>query len=146
MKRIISMTLVILLVASLFVGCAGSATVDGTYKIKSINDKSVKDYFSTLAETLGMDLDGILELFGTSADALEDMMTITLNKDGTCTVASKMADEESGTGTWTQDGDKVTITVDDQPSEFTFKNGTLTMTMEEDGQKMTMVLAKVLAN
>lgn len=134
MKRIVSLTLVVLMIAALFVGC-GSDSVPGTYKLKKINDKGVKEFF----DDLGMDLSTL----GVDASKLEDMMTMTLKDDGTAEIADNMdGDGKTVTGTWKQDGDKVTISADGQDMEFTFKSGALTYTAEESGIKMTMTLEK----
>lgn len=134
MKRIVSLTLVVLMIAALFVGC-GSDSVPGTYKLKKINDKGVKEFF----DDLGMDLSTL----GVDASKLEDMMTMTLKDDGTAEIADNMeGDGKTVTGTWKQDGDKVTISADGKDMEFTFKSGALTYTVEESGMKMTMTLEK----
>lgn len=134
MKRIVSLTLVVLMIAALFVGC-GSDSVPGTYKLKKINDKGVKEFF----DDLGMDLSTL----GVDASKLEDMMTMTLKDDGTAEIADNMdGDGKTVTGTWKQDGDKVTISADGEDMEFTFKSGALTYTAEESGIKMTMTLEK----
>ena len=132
MKRIISLTLVVLLVAALFVGC-GSSSVDGTYKMTKINDMSLKDFYTQMAEAFGVSLDDL----DIDLDAIADSFTLTLKADGTAVVKGDMEGEstEEKTGTWKQEGDKVTITIDDEPMEFTFKDGTLTAEM--DGMAVT---------
>ena len=134
MKRIVSLTLVVLMIAALFVGC-GSDSVPGTYKLKKINDKGVKEFF----DDLGMDLSTL----GVDASKLEDMMTMTLKDDGTVEIADNMdGSGETVTGTWKQDGDKVTISAGGEDMELTFKSGALTYTVEESGIKMSMTLEK----
>jgi hypothetical protein len=53
---------------------------------------------------------------------------------------------ETQTGTWAQDGDKVTISYsedgDDIAVEFTFKDGKLTMTDTDMGMEITIVYSK----
>lgn len=132
MKRIVSIALVVLMVAALFVGCS-SNSVDGVYRIKTVNGKELKTY---LTEELGGTEDQIEALLKMAGiDSLEDYMTITLNQDGT--VKAAMMGEESE-GTWKLDGEKLTLTVDGEATECTYKDGKITVDM--DGE--TMVLGK----
>ncbi len=135
MKRIVSLTLVVLMIAALFVGC-GSDSVPGTYKLKKINDKSIKEFYEEIAKAAGVDL----STMGVDVNKMEDMITITLKDDGTVEMKGSFemdedAEDQVATGTWTQDGDKVTITVDGDAQECTFKSGELTIT--ESGMSMT---------
>ena len=129
MKRVISLTLVILLVASLFVGCGGNG-VAGTYKLKTINGMDVGEFFNMLVSSLG----------GDNIDfKADELMVMTLKDDGTVEITSHMDDEaESISGTWKQDGDKVSITAEDETMECTLKDGQLVI--EQDG--VSMVFAK----
>ena len=61
--------------------------------------------------------------------------SITLSDDGTAVSIMEMAGEkEEQAGTWTQDGDSVTITIDDQPAVFAFADGKLTLDQGESGK------------
>ena len=159
MKRIISLTLAVLLIAALFAGCAGSKADSpvGTYVIKTINDKSVKDYFTEAfgaASEEGFDMSALLAMMGIDLEHPEDLMQITLKEDGTVEFTSKLDEigeaeegeevegEEKETGTWKQDGDKIIISADGEDTELGYKNGELTMTTEEGGETVSMVLAK----
>ena len=52
--------------------------------------------------------------------------TITLNEDGTASNSMTMMGEtQEKEGTWTQEGETVTITIDDQPQAFTLTDGNL---------------------
>lgn len=129
MKRVISIALVILLVASLFVGCSGNG-VTGTYRLKTINGMDVGEFFNTFIAAFG----------GENVDfKAEDLMVMTLKDDGKVEVSSHLDDEaETLEGTWKQEGDKVIITLQDEAQEFTLKDGSLVI--EQDG--MSMVLSK----
>ncbi len=120
MKRIIAIALVAIMVLVVFASCGGSSDAAGKYTVKSVNGKSVED---AIKESLGeygegLDIDTILSLAG--IDSLEDYMTMELKSDGT--VESSMAGV-SQTGTWSQSGNTVTITIDGDAQEFSF-NGT----------------------
>ena len=53
-------------------------------------------------------------------------MVVTLNADGTATGKMEMAGEtENQEGNWTIEGETVTVTLNDQPQEFTLADGTL---------------------
>ena len=61
--------------------------------------------------------------------------SLTLAEDGTASsVMEMMGEKEESTGTWTQDGDSVTITIDDQPAVFAFADGKLTLDQGERGK------------
>lgn len=122
MKRIISLILVALLVAALFVGCSKSDPV-GTYKIdmdsmieatkkesdkaKDMSDEEIKD----LLKTVGM---------------TEDSMSLEIKKDGTF-VLDLSGDKTEGK--WKLDGSKITLTVDNDPLECDYEDGKITMDM-----------------
>ncbi len=137
MKRIVSLTLVILMVAALFVGCGSSDSVDGTYKLKAIDGKNVKEYFTAIAEKGGETLQTVLKFMGIDENSLDNLMTLVLKSDGTFSMNSKMdTEEKSYDGTWKQEGDKLTLTIDNEPQEFTLKDGELSFTT--DGMTMTL--------
>ncbi|MBQ1410558.1 MAG: lipocalin family protein [Oscillospiraceae bacterium] len=140
MKRIISLTLVVLMIAAMFVGC-GSSSLEGTYKIKSINGKDVMSFFrEQIAESgeedteiTDADVESFLKMMG--IENVDEFVTITFASDGTLK-ASAIGEEE--TGTWTLDGEKLTMTIDGDDQTATFKNGEITVDMEG----MNMVLGK----
>lgn len=139
MKRFVSLMLVVLLVATLFVGCSSgaSSSPEGTYKIKSIDGKDLKTYFTDSLKEQGIaeeDFDSMLGLMGLSMDTLSDFMTITLNKDGTVTMDAM--DEDATTGTWKLEGDQLTISADGEDMVFTYSGNEIVAEIE--GQKMIL--------
>ncbi len=70
-------------------------------------------------------------------------MTLELKADGTVTATTSM-DDEVGEGTWEANGDKVTITINDDPQEFTLADGKLTA--DEDGMIMVFSQEEPAAN
>lgn len=71
----------------------------------------------------------------TSAAQLGVDATLTLNADGSVIPGSSLIDAaEAASGYWTQNGNIVTITLDDMPKDFTFDGATLVN--EENGDKM----------
>ena len=138
MKRVVSLMLVVLMIAAIFVGCGSSGSSgdvgnpEGLYKIKSVNGKSVKEYFkSETGVTNDSDIDLALAYLG--IDSLDNLITFELRSGGKL-VASMMG--QSVEGTWKLNGNKVIMTVDGESSEATFKNGELIV--ENDGQKMVL--------
>ena len=71
----------------------------------------------------------------------KDYFTIILKKDGTSALSGAYA---SGEGTWEQEGDQITITIEGEPQTFTLQNGKLVMEegAVELGLKYTAVLSK----
>ena len=125
MKRIVSLALVVLLIAALFVGC-GNSSVEGTYLIKSMGGVAVEDMFKEEAGD-DFDLDAILSMFKVSS--LGELITMEIKADGTVTMknAMELESEEDATmsGTWKQEGDKVSITIDGDTQEFTLNGSEL---------------------
>ncbi len=139
MKRILSLALVVVMVAALFVGCGSSDSVEGTYKLKAIDGKNIKDYYTEKAEKSGETLETVLKFMGVEETDLDNLMTLTLNADGSAAMNSKMdVEEKSYDGTWKQEGDKITVTVDNDPQEFTLKDGEITAKFGD----MTLTLGK----
>lgn len=68
-------------------------------------------------------------------------MTITLNEDNTALI--QISGEEDETGTWTLEGDQVSITSGEETLSLTLSEGALTV--EEDGMKMIFGQEKVEA-
>ena len=132
MKRIISLILVTLLVAALFVGCSKSDPV-GTYKIdmdsmieatkkesdkaKDMSNEEIKD----LLKTIGM---------------TEDSMSLEIKDDGKFTLEYAGDKEE---GTWKLDGSTLTLTVDNDPLECDYEDGKITMDV---GSGTTLIFVK----
>lgn len=139
MKRILSLALVVVMVAALFVGCGSSDSVEGTYKLKAIDGKNIKDYYTEKAGKSGETLETVLKFMGVEETDLDNLMTLTLNADGSAAMNSKMdVEEKSYDGTWKQEGDKITVTVDNDPQEFTLKDGEITAKFGD----MTLTLGK----
>lgn len=146
MKRIVSLTVAVLLIAALFVGC--SSGPEGTYKVKTIDGEEYSTYVDMIV--------GVMTAFGgdelkVDADQMKSLLekagSFTLKADGV--VESFDVDEENWTettktGTWKLDGEKLTITVDGKTMEGTLKDGEITITEkdEDTGTTHTMVLGK----
>ena len=127
MKRIVSIALVILMVASVLVACIKTDPT-GTYVVKTMNGKSVED---ALKEELGGDasLDDILELLG--VDSLDNLITIEIKSDGKMTLANRMEDD-TVEGTWTKESDKLFLTVDGETMQAKLNGGELSMSMDDE--------------
>ena len=126
MKRIVSLALVVLLIAALFVGC-GNSSVEGTYLIKSMGGMTMEDMLKAVSGD-NFDLDAVLSEYKVSS--LGELITMELKADGTVTVKDAMdaldSDEDSTvSGTWKQEGDKVSITIDGDTQELTLNGSEL---------------------
>lgn len=140
MKRIISLTLAVLLIAALFVGCG--STPAGVYTLKTINGSSVKEYYTAAAEAEGIDIDKLLELIDIDLEHPENMMQIELKDDGSVAFKSNFGDAKEGTGTWKQEGDKLILTMDGEDQTIDYKNGEMTLELGNAEKPMTVVLGK----
>ena len=121
MKKGISMILVLALSAMMLVGCGGG--VAGTYKMTKA-EKDGKE----------MDLEALSALVGQDFE-----VSITLKDDGKVEMSSKMGDKEDNeTGTWTEDGDKITIKSDKGGSSQTLTVEDGKLYMETNGMKLIL--------
>lgn len=113
MKRIITTVLIIATLMILCVGCGKSKgnDVSGTYKLLSMGGMSIADLQKQYDE-MGIEMN------------VEDMVTVELKSDDTFTM--KM-DKDSQSGTYSIDGEKISLTVDGDTEEGTLKGKTLTI-------------------
>ena len=144
MKRILSLVLAVLLVAALFAGCELLGSPAGTYTVKTINGKSVKDYYTTTAkEEYGVDLTGLLSLLGIDLDHPEELMSIDLKEDGTAEYKSGLlGDAKVASGTWKQEGGKLLLTLAGETRELDYSFGKITLELGSEQKPMTVVLGK----
>lgn len=122
MKRIISLILVTLLVAALFVGCSKSDPV-GTYKIDM--DSMIEATKKESDKTKDMSNEEIKDLLK-QAGISEDSIGLEIKDDGKFTLEYAGDKEE---GTWKLDGSTLTLTVDNDPLECDYEDGKITMDM-----------------
>ena len=141
MKRIVSLTLVVLMIAALFVGC-GSNGPEGTWKVKTIDGEKYSEYVDAMVSLFTAFAGDELKMSESEIKSLfEKAGSFTLKADGTAEsidLDEETMTETTKTGTWKLDGEKITITIDGSAIEGTLKDGKITV--EEDGH--TMVLEK----
>lgn len=103
MKKSLAIALVIVMIASLFVAC-GETSAAGNYTCTSMSAQ-------------GMTLD---------PSALGIEVTLTLNEDGTG--AMSYGEQATSELTWTQNGNSIDLTVDDETTTATVDGDTITLT------------------
>lgn len=133
MKRIIALTMAVLMIAALLVACGGP---EGKYVVKSIDGKTVDEAIKESAEAAGMSVDDMLKQMGISS--VDEIVTLELKSDGTAVMEVKMF-STSEKGKWEKNGDKIAITIDDQTSNFTLKGNEL---HAEDGDQKYVFVKK----
>lgn len=132
MKRAISLMLVVLFVAALFVGCSKSDPV-GSYKVDMDNlIKTMKESEESLKDKSDDDIKALLKTAGMD----EESMGLEIKKDGTFTLDFM---GQTTKGEWKQDGSKLTLTVDGDPAEATIDGDTITLEVESAGMKLVFV-------
>ena len=148
MKKLIALLLIAVLALTCFAACGkkddGKAAADpvGMYVVKTFNGKTIEEYLKDYVAAQGgeqaaalvesLDLDTLLQVAG--IESVDDFISMELKADGTATITMT---GETETGTWTQDGSKVTVTIDDDPVEFT-QNGN-ELSAEKDDMSMVFV-------
>ena len=132
MKRTISLILVALLVAALFVGCSKSDPV-GTYKIDMDSMiEAMKKESGELKDKSNEEIKDLLKQTGMS----EDAFGLEIKDDGKFTLEYAGEKEE---GTWKLDGSTLTLTVDNDPLECDYEDGKITMDMGDSGTTLIFV-------
>ena len=108
MKKLISLILTVCMACMLIPAMAESASAAGVWYLQEMTNNGV---------TMAAGDTGIV-------------WTLTLGEDGTAVSAMTMMGEtQEQSGTWTQDGDKVTVTIEDSPVDGTLADGKLTLAM-----------------
>lgn len=125
MKKHIAV-LMLTVIMMVLAGCGGKkidAPVVGDWKLASVEVMGVSMTVDEFAETTGSDVDmGI---------SIKDNGTFTANLEG-----------ESGTGKWTYEEPTITLSDDSETLTGEYKDGKLTLTVEQSGQSVSMVFEK----
>ena len=121
-KKFLAITMIAAMMLGL-VACGGGSSISGTFKVASVDGKTVEDTVKEY-EAAGLTM---------SASDIEDLMVIEFGSGDSVTVKSA---GESKTGTYKLDGDKLSITVDNETEDFTYSNNEITM--ESDGSKIVL--------
>ena len=126
LKTLLCIILMGILTCCLFLLCSCGATIAGTYKFDSL---SYTEGGISMELKAGEQYMGMITLS-------EDIMTITLNEDGTLVITESMESVgETLTGTWTRvDEHTLELTIDGETQSVAWNNDTLTI--NEEGVKV----------
>ena len=155
-KKLLSLLVAVCLIVPcmfMLTACCKTNTAAGTYSISAISMGDITWTAAQYAEKKdAVDLTEEEEDFKMYAQYMfESETTFELKDDNTFSTTSTLLGEtETQTGTWTQDGNKVTLTFDLEEGETeadvqeaTYSNGTLTLSNDMgDDFVMTVVLSK----
>ena len=148
-KRILSFIIAVcLFIPCMFLMTAcGGDSVPGTYKATEITYGDETLTKADLEEKINSEDLGTEQFIYEMFLEMMNANSFELKKDNTVVMTSVFDGEtETQTGTWAQDGDKVTISYsedgEDISVEFTFKDGKLTMTESDMGMTTTIVYSK----
>ena len=155
-KKLLSLLVAVCLIVPcmfMLTACGKTNTAAGTYSISAISMGDITWTAAQYAEKKdAVDLTEDEEDFKMYAQFMfESETTFELKDDNTFSTTSTLLGEtETQTGTWTQDGNKVTLTFDLEEGETeadvqeaTYSNGTLTLSNDMgDDLVMTVVLSK----
>lgn len=163
MKKILALTLVLVLVLAAFAGCKKDDATDknaqkttaapvsdgivGWYKAETVNGKTVSQWIASLFSvsiddetSASMSEEELNEMLATLGIDPENFMSLELKEDGTVAMTSMGI---SAKGTWKQDGENVTIATNDGTEQTgTFDGTRLTLKESSDGMEMTVVFVK----
>lgn len=117
MKRTVAILLAALLMLGVLAGCqsggsGGSAEAEGTYVMKSF---------------MGMDVASYASLVGVSEEEASELFKVVLKSGGK---ASFVSDGDESDLSWSQNGDKITLSGGGESMELTLKGNELTMSVE----------------
>lgn len=123
MKKTARILAVLLAFALLFaLAACGSSGPEGKYVVKTIDGQSVDEAVEAAAKAANMSKDEFIKQMG--IENIEEIVTLELKSDKTAIMETKMFSYK-GEGTWKQDGDKISITIEGDTSDFTLKGNEL---------------------
>lgn len=168
MKKILALTLVLVLVLAAFVGCKKTDATDkngdaaaqktteaplsegivGWYKAETVNGMSFTEWMASMFGGLtgedetapAMSEEELKEKLTSLGIDLDNFMSIELLEDGTAVMSSMGI---ASKGTWTQDGENVTVTTKDGTEQKgTFDGSRLTLKASSELMETTVVFVK----
>lgn len=168
MKKILALTLVLVLVLAAFVGCKKTDATDkngdtaaqktteaplsegivGWYKAETVNGMSFTEWVASMFGGLAgedetaptMSEEELKEKLTSLGIDLDNFMSIELLEDGTAVMSSMGI---ASKGTWTQDGENVTVTTKDGTEQKgTFDGSRLTLKASSEQMETTVVFVK----
>ena len=168
MKKILALTLVLVLVLAAFVGCKKTDAADkngdaaaqktaeaplsegivGWYKAETVNGMSFTEWMASMFGGLtgedetapAMSEEELKEKLTSLGIDLDNFMSIELLEDGTAVMSSMGI---ASKGTWTQDGENVTVTTSDGTEQKgTFDGSRLTLKASSELMETTVVFVK----
>ena len=168
MKKILALTLVLVLVLAAFVGCKKTDATDkngdaaaqktteaplsegivGWYKAETVNGMSFTEWVASMFSGLAgedetaptMSEEELKEKLTSLGIDLDNFMSIELLEDGTAVMSSMGI---ASKGTWTQDGENVTVTTKDGTEQKgTFDGSRLTLKASSEQMETTVVFVK----
>lgn len=168
MKKILALTLVLVLVLAAFVGCKKTDATDkngdaaaqktteaplsegivGWYKAETVNGMSFTEWMASMFGGLAgedetaptMSEEELKEKIASLGIDLDNFMSIELLEDGTAVMSSMGI---ASKGTWTQDGENVTVTTSDGTEQKgTFDGSRLTLKASSEQMETTVVFVK----
>ena len=144
MKRWISPFLILTLLAALLTGCAAQpgakptepAAPDpaGVYKLQSIDGKSLWETLLQVTLDQGYPEDVLREALqqqGYDPDHLDELITLTLEENGTASVRDMFYGTYNYEGSWTQEGTKITLVLDGVTVTGTLEQNVFTANWED---------------
>ncbi|MEE3458696.1 MAG: hypothetical protein VZQ75_02455 [Candidatus Faecousia sp.] len=168
MKKILALTLVLVLVLAAFVGCKKTDATDkngdaaaqktteaplsegivGWYKAETVNGMSFTEWMASMFGGLAgedetapaMSEEELKEKLTSLGIDLDNFMSMELLEDGTAVMSSMGITSK---GTWTQDGENVTVTTNDGTEQKgTFDGSRLTLKASSEQMETTVVFVK----
>ena len=136
MKKTLAVVVVIMFALALLAGCGGggssSPALTGKYMLVSMVDGDGNDWLEFFKMMSAMADEG---------DEFDlDSMYIEFTSGDKFVMA--MGEDESGEGTYTVDGNNITLSVDGDEISGTIDGNKITVKDEEDGESITMVYEK----
>ena len=134
-KKVLSTIMALVLCLGMLLSvasCGGAASMEGKWVISAMKMNNV-DMLALLVE--------IGKSTGTEVKP-EDIMFFEFKNDGKFTAKMDETDDELTEGTWKLEGNKLTLTADDEPMEATLNGNSFSVTVETDEGKLEMIFTK----
>lgn len=132
-RKMLAAVLTVAMVCCFTVGLAacGNTSVEGTWYFDSMK---ISTGGIEVSYEVGKEMQGIT--------ITKEFMKMEIESDGTLKMINSLLPDGGMSGTWTQDGNTISITIDGDTQEGTISGDKITLTGSKEGSSSTIVFKK----